>query len=582
MSPSDDDNVSCISVPRNVLLATNHLVSYAGSELVIIELAEEFRRLGSQVSVFANQVGDLLRSEPVLQGSLLTDRPDLASFDFVWSQHLTLGQLLPSKPDLLPNVVTVHLSPFELFEMPLPRVENAVASLVVANSAETSAELVRLGIDPNLVHVFPNPAPFTFAEIRRRSISPLKNVLLVSHHPPAEVVALADRLRIQGLQVEQLGTGYEHRRLRPQDLQNASAVISIGKTVQYCIQAGVPVFCYDHFGGPGWLTAENFETAGSFNFSGRGLQTRREAPELLSEFVNGYVRAAEFAANQRSEVTASYSLSDCLSTVLASRRRPTELLSKAEWETARRFSCLVGRESADRLKACTSLATVQEQRNQEQAVSDEYIADLRRALTDNESAVEQLERQAELKEEDSKRYVDSLLLSISEKEKHLHAAWEHSEEQRKAAELYSASLLSALEGQERLSVQLERQAELKEEDSKRYVDSLLLSISEKEKHLHAAWEHSEEQRKAAELYSASLLSALEGQERLSVQLEIELRTLNSRYHITVSRSENLENQLRLAQLDLVDAKRELAAWAGNPILYAKQWWKRMTKSVNQR
>lgn len=46
-------------------------------------------------------------------------------------------------------------------------------------------------------------------------------------------------------------------------------VITIGRTVQQCLCLGIPVYCYDHFGGPGYITLENIDFNEYFNFSGR-------------------------------------------------------------------------------------------------------------------------------------------------------------------------------------------------------------------------------------------------------------------------------------------------------------------------
>ena len=42
-------------------------------------------------------------------------------------------------------------------------------------------------------------------------------------------------------------------------LDHYDCVISIGKTVQYCLVQGIPVFLYDRFGGPGYLNESNYD-----------------------------------------------------------------------------------------------------------------------------------------------------------------------------------------------------------------------------------------------------------------------------------------------------------------------------------
>lgn len=75
---------------------------------------------------------------------------------------------------------------------------------------------------------------------------------------------------------------------------DADVVISIGKTVPYCLASRTPVFIYDHFAGPGYLNAENLERAAWYNFSGRCSRTPRSAEQLATELVEGYSEGVAF------------------------------------------------------------------------------------------------------------------------------------------------------------------------------------------------------------------------------------------------------------------------------------------------
>ncbi|WP_416914340.1 hypothetical protein [Seohaeicola sp.] len=62
-------------------------------------------------------------------------------------------------------------------------------------------------------------------------------------------------------------------------------VLTIGKSVQYAMAARRPVYVYDRFGGPGWITSENFKNAEKFNFSGRCVGQEKRAEEIASEIL---------------------------------------------------------------------------------------------------------------------------------------------------------------------------------------------------------------------------------------------------------------------------------------------------------
>ncbi|MEW6856332.1 hypothetical protein ABG752_11000 [Streptococcus iniae] len=75
-------------------------------------------------------------------------------------------------------------------------------------------------------------------------------------------------------------------------------VIGIGKNVQYCLAMGKPIYVYDHFKGPGYLTAENIEQAAFNNFSGRGFEKcRKTSQEIVSDLLAGYQSAQSFQKN---------------------------------------------------------------------------------------------------------------------------------------------------------------------------------------------------------------------------------------------------------------------------------------------
>ena len=68
-------------------------------------------------------------------------------------------------------------------------------------------------------------------------------------------------------------------------------VVSIGKTVPYALAQRVPVYYNDHFGGPGYLDAHNFERARHGNFCGRAFWRTLNAAELYADIKAGHAAA---------------------------------------------------------------------------------------------------------------------------------------------------------------------------------------------------------------------------------------------------------------------------------------------------
>lgn len=139
------------------------------------------------------------------------------------------------------------------------------------------------------MQVFGNPAPAGYAAAFRRG-SPSRRLVVVSNHIPEEVIAALSTLSLD-FDVIMVGNqrelGANPCRVTPELIADAGAIITIGKTVQYSVAAGIPVYLYDHFGGVGWLTRENFEGARHHNFSGRH-STRKSSDEIVAEITTGF------------------------------------------------------------------------------------------------------------------------------------------------------------------------------------------------------------------------------------------------------------------------------------------------------
>src|SRR5690606_28711208 len=100
-----------------------------------------------------------------------------------------------------------------------------------------------------------NAAPPRFWRLEREYSPTLKSVLLVSNHLPDELLELKQELLRRGIAVKHMGrNGDDYGRLGPKALLESDLVVSIGKTAQYCLASRTPLFVYDHFGGPGYLT----------------------------------------------------------------------------------------------------------------------------------------------------------------------------------------------------------------------------------------------------------------------------------------------------------------------------------------
>lgn len=286
------------------LLCTHHLLDYSGSEVVVLELAEELLQRGCHVSLFSPFQNDQFLAAAVPSGVAIIPHStgiDLRQFDLVYCQHQSISPMLAAQ-DLgyllstsRPVFVYNHLSPIEPFEAPGPFAEKCFADIIMCNSAETQQSLARFGTSFENATIFPNPAPIRFSATPRPRSTGVSRLISVSNHIPEELSGAFEILEAEGVVITRIGRGSGQKKLELEDLTANDAVVTIGKTVQYAIRAKLPIFCYDRFAGPGWLTEGNFDSAAFRNFSGRCSQKARTPEELSREIREGLSGAKVFS-----------------------------------------------------------------------------------------------------------------------------------------------------------------------------------------------------------------------------------------------------------------------------------------------
>lgn len=310
---------------RKALVCTNHLWTWGGSEMVAIELVEIFSERGLEVTVFTNHFDEEFAKEALPEKTLITDKPtsiSLTNYDLVYCQHQLVSLLLPQlienqdKISKIPFLIYGHLSPFELMELPSPFTERHFADVILCNSIETYKAYSMLGLPFTDARIFPNPAPATFESVPREQKETPSSILIVSNHLPEEMITAIKLFEMQGLKVTQIGHPVESRRVLVQDILSHDAVITIGKTTQFALRAHIPVFCYDIFGGPGWLGTENFEAAAQFNFSGRSHSQKLSPEIIVRQFLAGFSSAAEFARSLPNEILKRFRLEEYIDKLL--------------------------------------------------------------------------------------------------------------------------------------------------------------------------------------------------------------------------------------------------------------------------
>lgn len=325
--------------------------------MVTLELIEHLVTAGFRVVLATHAFESPMRDEivalgdvDVLQMSDPTLDERLRSYEFVliWIHHHVVPGLVASGEVDAP-IVFNHMSGSHPIEYPiLPQVERKLATLSLYNSEETLEAHRSRGaltdFDQSRIMVHPNPAPDEFFDVLPRVRPPASKprIAVISNHVPREVLQAMEILG-EFVQFDMFGdqniSGAMAVRVRAQTFDEVDAVITIGKTVQYAISASRPVYCYDVFGGPGWLDGGNLDQARFHNFSGRGFD-KKTSEEIAAELLDGLDEATTAVTGLRSTLGESLRLSTRVTAVLQHCRdnpHAAERLTRGERFTLQLF-----------------------------------------------------------------------------------------------------------------------------------------------------------------------------------------------------------------------------------------------------
>lgn len=302
----------------HVLLCNHFLRDFTGSEVACLDLARTLVQSGHRVEVACFEAGEPLTGLFAQSGLAVRGFDELAGqyFDLIWAHHFTtLDHCLLDLTITAKTVVFSSLSPYEPLESPPLCLEQV--GLFLANSPETRATLLEMGLPQDRVKLFANPVAPEFFSHQPGPFPARPRLALVSNHVPPELKAALPLLTEQGIEVELFGREGRCELITAALLADFDGIISIGRTVQYGLAMGLPVFCYDHFAGPGWLTPENIERAAGHNFSGRCTPEPRSATELMEAIAGGLEQAHQQAGGFRELARERYNLMSRLTEVLA-------------------------------------------------------------------------------------------------------------------------------------------------------------------------------------------------------------------------------------------------------------------------
>ena len=313
------------------ILITNHfLEGFSGSEILTLDIAIAFKRLNYNVTVGTFTYRNPLKIEFEKHSINVIDLNTIEEkdfFDIIWCHHFTTIDLcLLEKHITASKIIYSSLSPFESLEAPPLSVQEV--NLFLANSLENKNKLMEMGVSVKDIIIFPNPVPENFHFFPKRSRTELKRIAVVSNHVPKEITDSKSIFNKNNIDIDFFGLGHDYILITPNILYKFDAVITIGRTAQYCLSMGIPLYCYDSFGGPGWITKDNIKLSSEFNFSGRCTGTKKSPEQIFSEMTHFFTRILKNIEFYKEFSQQQHILADSLTNIVHSLERKSKVSIK--------------------------------------------------------------------------------------------------------------------------------------------------------------------------------------------------------------------------------------------------------------
>ncbi len=299
-----------------VLFTGFYFDGFHGSMMHICEISDYLNSIGYECFcasvVIENDIKDYALTKG-LHVFNVNDLPVDIEYDIVWSYHFPILATLLFRGLKYKKVHVGSLSSWVNLEVLPPYYKDCSLCSVLTKEAKKIFN-EKYGFKEECLKIIPNFLPKRFMEQKVVNKS-LKNIIVVSNHPPKEILELKKILTDVCVDVYGV-SGDKYTPITPEILKRYDVVITIGKTVQYALGMGIPVYEYDYFGGGGYINLQNYEKFEEFNYSGRASKRKLSSKEIANELVDNYKNALDDVDELRKIAIERYSLEKNVDNIL--------------------------------------------------------------------------------------------------------------------------------------------------------------------------------------------------------------------------------------------------------------------------
>lgn len=271
----------------NILITNHHLNLFGGSETFTFTLAVALKNKGHNVEILTAESGAVAAKLTPL-GIPVHQEPSSVNFtpDIIHAHHNTMALVARAA---FPGVPMFFLSHGVVPGLESPPSINAGIAIFAGVSEEVqlnlkdkynikNPQICRNGVD--LERHCPR------GEI---NVTPEKILIISNHYSNEQLALVQGACEILGAQLNMIGLQTQSVWETEEIINQHDVIISLGRGCLEAMACARAVFIFDHFGGDGFITDENYQEIRKHNFSGRRYRIQYSA-ETLAEQLREYSR----------------------------------------------------------------------------------------------------------------------------------------------------------------------------------------------------------------------------------------------------------------------------------------------------
>lgn len=279
------DNSQRTANGMNILLATNHLFAFTGSEITLYTVAKFLKEKGHRVTVFAKYTDPGFTG--VFKGiaGIFSDLRQMHGhrYDAAYVQHHTVALEVRHRfPDLPIVLASLGVLPF----LEQPPIVNLNISRYLAISEEVKANLIKKGVGEADITIFRNIVDSEKFQPHLKPAKTPQSAIIYSYKiDDGKMTAILKACATLGIRCRRIGErpGALHQDAVAGQINKADIVFTLGRGAIETMMCGRIPIIYDYQGGDGMVTPENIHQLMRCNFSGRLHGVAYTVQQLVEE-----------------------------------------------------------------------------------------------------------------------------------------------------------------------------------------------------------------------------------------------------------------------------------------------------------